>query len=758
MDHQKANEWPAINRTITDNATACLFMMDAGGRCTFMNPAAERVTGYTFAEVEGRLLHDVIHHTRPDGTPYPLSECPIDRALPRNHPIRAHEDVFVRKDGTFFPVLCAASPIIENGMPVGTVIEVRDITEEKRSEESLRMQARVLESMTEGVSLSDANGIILYTNPAEDAMFGYEPGELIGKHVSVQNTYPPEENLRIVGEVIEALKARGVWSGEFSNVKKDGTPFTTQARITALEMSGRWHWVCVQEDITRKKQAEAERTNAIRELAGAFEALRYQSGLTRVITDNAASCLFMMDERGHPTFMNPAAEAVTGYALEEIRHRPLHYAVHHTHPDGTPFPMEECPIDRSSATLVPIRGHEDVFVRKNGTFFPVSCSVAPLEREGKTVGAVLEFRDTTEEKRAAAALEARIGQQAAVAQLGLRALSGADLPAVVDEAVALAASALGVEMCKVLQLLPGGEEVLLIAGVGWKEGLVGRGRVSAGLESQAGYTLISREPVIVEDLRTETRFSGPPLLHEHGVVSGISCIIHGHGGQPYGVLGAHTTRRRTFTRDDTDFLQAIANVVATAIERKRGEDEKAELLRRVAEAATQQRTFLRDVLRSVTEGRLRLCDSAADLPPRCPPVGEPIALSAEALRALRERARKVAQGQGFDKDRGNDLLTAVGEAGMNAVRHGGGGTGSVGADPSGMVQVWIEDQGAGIDMRRLPLATLERGFSSAGTLGHGFWLILNTIDRLYLLTGPGGTTVVMEQEHIAPAPAWFRGR
>ncbi|HEX6289954.1 MAG TPA: PAS domain-containing sensor histidine kinase [Herpetosiphonaceae bacterium] len=126
---------PQIMQIITDNATAGLFMMDAQGRCTFMNPAAEQITGYTFAEIEGQILHDMIHHTHPDGTPYPMAECPIDRALPQNNQMRAHEDVFVRKDGTFFPVSCAASPIIKNGVPVGTVIEVRDITVRKRAEE-----------------------------------------------------------------------------------------------------------------------------------------------------------------------------------------------------------------------------------------------------------------------------------------------------------------------------------------------------------------------------------------------------------------------------------------------------------------------------------------------------------------------------------------------------------------------------------------------------------------------------------------------
>jgi two-component system nitrate/nitrite response regulator NarL len=107
--------------------------------------------------------------------------------------------------------------------------------------------------------------------------------------------------------------------------------------------------------------------------------------------------------------------------------------------------------------------------------------------------------------------------------------------------------------------------------VGWEEGLVGNATVGAGNDSQAGYTLLSEEPVIVEDLGAEQRFSGPPLLHEHGVVSGMSVIIHGRDG-PFGVLGVHTKNRRRFTEDDVNFLQTVANVLCTAIERKETEE------------------------------------------------------------------------------------------------------------------------------------------------------------------------------------------
>ena len=162
----------------------------------------------------------------------------------------------------------------------------------------------------------------------------------------------------------------------------------------------------------------------------------------------------------------------------------------------------------------------------------------------------------------------RARQQEAIADLGRRALGGADLSELMRTVSELVTKTLGVEFCKVLELLPGNEALLLRAGIGWKDGLVGEATVSAGTNSQAGYTLLCKEPVIVADLRREERFSGSPLLRDHGVVSGMSVII-GNGDRPYGVLGAHTVAARGFSRDDVHFLQAVANVLSQVIEHGR---------------------------------------------------------------------------------------------------------------------------------------------------------------------------------------------
>ena len=124
---------------ILDNTTMAVFLMDERQQCVFMNRAAEQLTGYAFHETTGRPLHDVIHHTRPDGSPFPLSECVIDRAFPENSGTQG-EEVFVHKDGSFYPVAFTASPIHDDAAKViGTIIEVRDISQERRHEETRRL-------------------------------------------------------------------------------------------------------------------------------------------------------------------------------------------------------------------------------------------------------------------------------------------------------------------------------------------------------------------------------------------------------------------------------------------------------------------------------------------------------------------------------------------------------------------------------------------------------------------------------------------
>jgi PAS domain S-box-containing protein len=178
--------------------------------------------------------------------------------------------------------------------------------------------------------------------------------------------------------------------------------------------------------------------------------------------------------------------------------------------------------------------------------------------------------DITKRKQNESALEVYANHQALIGELSQMALAGSNLTTLFEWAVFFLSKSLGVEYTKVLELMPDGENLLLRAGVGWMPGLVGKALIETDVNSQAGYTLLSNEPVVT-DLRTETRFYQPQILCDHRVISGVSVLIHGKKGA-FGVLGAHTRLRRNFTQEDVYFLQAIANILGAAIERKLTEE------------------------------------------------------------------------------------------------------------------------------------------------------------------------------------------
>ncbi len=217
-------------------------------------------------------------------------------------------------------------------------------------------------------------------------------------------------------------------------------------------------------------------------------------------------------------------------------------------------------------------GFEAVFVTKYGTHIPTSFSGSVMmDASGRPLGYVCVARDVTDRLATEQQLNMRAQQHAAIARLGQLALSSDSIQHIMDEAVRQIADTLDVTHNSVCEILPDKNALLLRAGVGWPEGIIGKAWVSADIETQVGYTLSVNRPVILENLREEGRFKGSPLLHEHGLVSGASVVIHGFEG-PWGVLAAHTQEQRHFREDDINFLQAVANVISMSIERHRQED------------------------------------------------------------------------------------------------------------------------------------------------------------------------------------------
>jgi len=237
-------------------------------------------------------------------------------------------------------------------------------------------------------------------------------------------------------------------------------------------------------------------------------------------------------------------------------------------------------------TLEPLQ-MEHRIVRPDGEIrYVLERAEVRADASGKALTQIGTVQDITDRKAVELELERRNRQQETIARLGMTALSHTNAQAFMDEAMGAAARTLDVEYTKVLQLLPDRDALKLVAGIGWQPGLVGHATVAADKASQAGYTLLAGEPVVVKDLRTERNFSGPALLLDHAVVSGISTIIH-DDGEPWGILGIHTTRRRDFSDAEVAFVQSLANLIGNVLHRDRASRaiEEHNLLRLLASEA-----------------------------------------------------------------------------------------------------------------------------------------------------------------------------
>ncbi|HEY2846779.1 MAG TPA: PAS domain S-box protein, partial [Pyrinomonadaceae bacterium] len=160
-----------FDEAVMTNMGEGLYTVDAHGLVTSMNPAAEKLFGWTFDELRGRKMHDATHYKHRDGTPFAAVKCAGLAVLRQGAPLVNHEDVFIRKDGTFFDVLFSSSPIRANGKTTGLVIVFQDISEKKQVREALERYRHVAEYATDIIWLLKEDGEIVEVNQAALAAY-----------------------------------------------------------------------------------------------------------------------------------------------------------------------------------------------------------------------------------------------------------------------------------------------------------------------------------------------------------------------------------------------------------------------------------------------------------------------------------------------------------------------------------------------------------------------------------------------------------
>ncbi len=333
-------------------------------------------------------------------------EWALARAMAKGTPIFEEEIEIETFTGKRKTIVNYALPVRDSsGKITGGVAVNVDITERKQSElrleaayrqlrhERTRLQRVFAEAPAFMCTLRGPDHIFELANPTYGRLLGNRP--LIGRPVREvlpelegQNFFELLDQVYRTGEAFVARElevhlaaAGGAEDRRFLNFVYQPM-FDDNRNIFGIFVHGY--------DVTEEVSAR----NKIEELAET----------NRAIADNAASALFLMDARGCATFMNPAAVQMTGYDLEELRDRPLHDYVHFRHEDGREFPIDECPIVACFRNSNTLRNHEDRFLRKDGSMFPVSCSFTPMHSAGEVRGGVLEVRDITQQKKAEEAL------------------------------------------------------------------------------------------------------------------------------------------------------------------------------------------------------------------------------------------------------------------------------------------------------------------------------------------------------------------
>ncbi|MEA3209307.1 MAG: hypothetical protein QOE70_2364 [Chthoniobacter sp.] len=523
-----------------------------------------------------------------------------------------------------------------------------DITEPKRAEAALReseQRARdLIEALPAAVYTTDAAGRITFFNRAAVELWGTAPKLDSDLWCGSWRLYSPNgaPMPHVESPMARALQTGLPVRGEEAIAERpDGTrisfiPYPTPLRDASGVMTGAVNMLM---DITERKRAEETR----QELAA--------------IVESAGDAIIGKNLEGIIRSWNPSAETLFGYRAEEIIGQPVTRLIP---PDRI---EEEAQILERIRRGERVTDFETVRRRKDGSLLDVSLSVSPVhDGSGTIAGASKIVRDITERKRAEVATAQRALQRAVVADLSQHALAGRDLNRLMNDAVALIAQVLGVEFAHVLEVTEAGDELLLRAGVGWREGSVGIKTVPAARESLAGYTLLSSAPVVVEDLAGETRFRAPALLTAHGVVSGMSVIIAGRA-RPYGVLGAHTTSRRGFSGDDLHFLQSIADLLATAIERRQLEEEL------LAATGREQRRIGQDLHDGLCQHlagiEFRNEALARDLAGN-PPAREEVEKIGALIRDGTRQARMLARGLAPVELERNGLMSALTELAANS--------------------------------------------------------------------------------------------
>ncbi len=308
-------------KTILNSTSEGIYGLDLEAKCTFINPAALDFFGLTSEECLGKDIHLLTHYNYPDGSPYPVHQCPIFKAIKAGKPQRLIEEVFWHKNGAPLPGLFSCSPILEDGKITGGVVSILDLRERKRDQAEIKAgQDRtnaIWASITDAVAVSDPNGIVVAANPAYFRLYGFAEKEVIGRDFSI--IFPAEQRAQAQRNYLDFFQTPKINSTVERTVRTvRGEEILVEVNYDFIEEDGkRTGMISVVRDITERRQVEKQ----IKEGEERF----------RQLAETVQEVFWLYDlDLNKFIYVSPAFEQIWGYSTAELyldSNAPLKYVV-----------------------------------------------------------------------------------------------------------------------------------------------------------------------------------------------------------------------------------------------------------------------------------------------------------------------------------------------------------------------------------------------------------------------------------------------
>jgi two-component system, OmpR family, sensor histidine kinase VicK len=370
---------------VLNTISALVLVFDIAGRIVRFNRACETISGYTFADLAGRAFPEELFPPGERETAIRIFE-----EVRTGNTTESYEINWRTKSGGTRRIAWTATSLTNASDEVSFVIMTgADVTEQREAETALRSSEeryrQLVESSLGFIWSHDLNGILLSINSHAAAALGYEPEELVGTPLRDYIDTDHHAEYDAYSEMVKQDPDED-HQGRFYLRGKTGQLCIVAYRSKLLQVTGADPFVLSHGiDITEQTKAEEE-LNALTQ--------QHQS-----ILDSVGDGIWGMDMEGKLTFINRSAAQMLGYSAQELLGKEMHALIHHSRADGTPYPVEECPIMGSAKRETPLHIDDDVFWRKDGRLLPVEYVACPLVANGHVDGIVVAFADVTERRR-----------------------------------------------------------------------------------------------------------------------------------------------------------------------------------------------------------------------------------------------------------------------------------------------------------------------------------------------------------------------